>query len=138
MRIEVIHFGAHAPDCSVVWLPDAQVLFASDLIFEGRYPYLFDVDVLALIAALKRLPAFGAKVIVPGHGILCGRKEIAALLNYLETTWARTADHIAKGHSQDETAADPGYPRYAEKQAERLHQANIRLMYAQIGKRNRQ
>lgn len=132
VRIEVIHFDAHTPDSAVVWLPEARVLFTGDLIFEGRYPYLFDADVPALIAALKRLPEFGAQVIVPGHGLLCGESEIAALLDYLEVTWARTAEHLARGHSADEAAADLSYPRYAEKAAERLHEANIRIMYTQL------
>lgn len=116
----------------MVWLPEAKVLFAGDLIFEGRYPYLSDADVPALIAALKRLPEFGAQAIVPGHGLLCGKAEIAALLDYLEVTWALTADHLAQGHSEDEAVADPSYPRYAERFAERLHEANIRVMYAQL------
>ena len=132
VRLEVIHFDAHTPDSAVVWLPEAKVLFAGDLIFEGRYPYLYDADIPALIAALKRLPEFGAQAIVPGHGILCGEPEIAALLDYLETTWARTADHLAQGHSEDEAVADLSYPRYAERFAERLHEANIRVMYAQL------
>ena len=136
VRLDVIHFGAHTPDSAVVWLPEAQVLFVGDLIFEGRYPYLGDADVLALIAALKRLPEFGARVIVPGHGVLCGEAEVAALVDYLETAWARTADHLAQGHSEDEAVADPNYPRYGEGSTERLHQ-NIRVMYAQLA-RNRE
>ncbi len=130
VRIEVIHFGAHTPDSAVVWLPQAQVLFAADLLFEGRYPYMFDADVVAWMTALKKLPEFGAHTIVPGHGQLCGPAEISALLGYLEATWERTVDHLAHGHSEDEAAADPDYPHYAEKAA-RLHQANIRVMYRQ-------
>jgi hypothetical protein len=57
---------------------------------------------------------------------------IAALLDYLETTRARTADHLAQGHSADEAAADPTYPRYAAGPTERLHEENIRVMYAQL------
>ena len=133
VRFQVIHFGAHTPDSTVVWLPEAKVLFAGDLIFAGRYPYLDDADVLALIAALKRLPEFGAQVIVPGHGVLCGEAEIAALVDYLETAWARTADHLAQGHSEDEAVADPNYPPYGEGITERL-EANIRAIYAQLTK----
>jgi cyclase len=130
--IEVIHFGAHTPGSAVVWLPEAKVLFAGDLIFEGRYPYVLDADVPALVAALKRLPNFGAETIVPGHGLLCGEMEIAALVDYLETTWALTADHLAQSHSADEAVADPSYPRYAEDPDERFHEENIRFMYDQL------
>ena len=131
VRIEIIHMGAHTPGSAVVWLPEAQVLFAGDLIFEGCYPYIFDADVPSLVAALKRLPEFGAQAIVPGHGRLCGEAEIAALVDYLEATWARTADHLAQGHSEDEAVADPDYPRYAEEWPE-MHGENIRVMFAQL------
>ena len=131
VRIEIIHMGAHTPGSAVVWLPGAQVLFAGDLIFEGCYAYIGDADIPSLIAALKRLPEFGAQAIVPGHGQLCGEAEIAALVDYLEATWARTADHLAQGHSEDEAVADPGYPRYAKGWPE-MHEQNIRVMVAQL------
>ncbi len=133
VRLEVIHLGAHTSDSAVVWLPEAKVLFAGDLIFEGRYPYLGGADVPALIAALKRLPEFGAQVIVPGHGILCGEAEVAALADYLEAAWALTAEHLAQGHSEDEAVADPNYTCCGEGTAERL-EANIRVMYAQLAR----
>jgi cyclase len=131
VRIEIIHMGAHTPGSAVVWLPEAQVLFAGDLIFEGCYAYIGDADIPSLIAALKQLPEFGAQAIVPGHGQLCGEAEIAELADYLETTWARTADHLAQGHSADEAVADPGYPRYAKGWPE-MHEQNIRVMVAQL------
>jgi cyclase len=133
MRLEVIHLGGHTPGSSVVWLPETRVLFAGDLIFEGRYPYLHDADVPALIAALKRLPKFGAQTVVPGHGALCGEAEIAALVDYLETTWTLTADHLAQGHSEDEAASDPNYPHYAEEPVGRREE-NIRLMHDQLSR----
>ncbi|MBL7201445.1 MAG: MBL fold metallo-hydrolase [Anaerolineae bacterium] len=132
VRLEVIHVGAHSPGSCVVWLPEPRILFAGDLVFEGRYPFIGDADIPALIGAIRRLPDFDAQTIVPGHGRLCSIEQISALGAYLEGTWARTIDHLAAGHSTDEAAADPGYPHYAEKAAERLHEANIRVMFSQL------
>jgi cyclase len=132
VRMQAIHFDAHTPGSSVVWLPEAEVLYAGDLIFQGRYPFIGDADIPELITALKRLPGFGARAIVPGHGLLCGEAEIAALVDYLQGTWARTIDHLAQGHGEDEAAADPGYPHYAEGAAERYHETNIRVVYRQL------
>jgi cyclase len=131
LNYEIIHMGGHTPDLAVVWLPEKRVLFASDLIFQGRYPYIFDADVLAWIEALGKLLDFGAKAIIPGHGVMCGEAEIIALREYLHTTYALTAEHIHQGHNADEAASDPAYPRFAEQKYERLHQANIRYMYKQ-------
>jgi cyclase len=132
IQVHVIHVGGHTSGSCVVWLPQAGVLFTGDLIFEGRYPFIGDADVPDWIAALKRLPQFGAETVVPGHGKLCGEGTMAALGDYLHGTWARTVDHLAQGHSADEAAADPNYPRYAEGAAERYHETNIRLMYATL------
>jgi len=132
VRLDVIHLDAHSPGLCVVWLPDASVLYASDLIFEGRYPFIGDADLPELISVLGRLPEYGAQTIVPGHGLLCGEAEIEALRSYYHGTWARTIDHLAQGHSADEAAADPGYPRYAEGAAERYHETNIRLVYKSL------
>jgi cyclase len=132
VNYEVIHLGGHTPDLSVVWLPESRVLFASDLIFQGRYPYVFDADIPLWITRLKELLEFEASVVIPGHGVVCGEAEIVALRQYLQDTWDLTAEHIRKGYSPDETAADPAYPRFAEQKYERLHQANIRYMYQQL------
>jgi cyclase len=130
-RLEVRHVDAHTADLSIVWLPIEQVLFASDLLFIERYPYLYDADIPALMTALKQLPRFEAEVFVPGHGPLCTLEDVAGLGNYLEVTWERVAHHIDLGHSEEQTLNDPDFPRYAQSQAERLHKANIRLMYKQ-------
>lgn len=132
VRIDVVHLGGHTPGSSVVWLPGERVLFAGDLLFVERYPFIGDADIPDLIAALKRLPGFGAEVIVPGHGPLCGEPAVRAMLDYIEGTWARTIDHLAQGHTADEAAADSDYLRYAEGAAERYHETNIRTVYAQL------
>jgi len=129
---EIIHLGGHIPDLSVVWLPETRVLFASDLIFQGRYPYIFDADIPTWIAQLSRLLEFEAEAIIPGHGVMCGKAEILALQQYLKETWEHTAQHIRMGHSADETCTDPAYPVFSEQKYERLHQANIRYMYKQL------
>jgi glyoxylase-like metal-dependent hydrolase (beta-lactamase superfamily II) len=131
LKYTVIHLGGHTPDLSTVWLPESRVLFASDLIFQGRYPYIFDADIPAWISRMDRLLEFNAKAIIPGHGEICGEGDIRALQDYLQVTWDLTAQHIRLGHSADETAADPAYPIFSENKYERLHQANIRYMFQQ-------
>ena len=132
LKYEVIHLGGHTPDLSVVWLPETGVLFASDLIFEGRYPYIYDSDIPAWITQLNRLLEFEAKVIIPGHGVMCGEAQIIALREYLQVTWELTEKHIRAGHKIYKTAGDPAYPRFPGEKYDRLHQANIRYMYKQL------
>jgi cyclase len=132
MKYSVIHLGGHTADLSVIWLPGSRVLFASDLIFQGRYPYIFDADVPVWIDRLGSLLEFDARTIIPGHGLLCGEAEILELREYLQVTWDLTAEHIQLGHSIHETVVDPAYPVFSENKYERLHQANICYMYGKL------
>lgn len=131
LKYEVIHMGGHTPDTSIVWLPQKSVLFASDLIFQGRYPYIFDADIPGWIDALSRLLEFEANVIIPGHGVRCGDADIIGLSDYLQRTWDLTEEHIHLGDSAEETSADPAFSVFPGEKYERLHQANIRYMYRQ-------
>jgi cyclase len=132
LHVHVEHVGGHSPGSSVVWLPGQRVLLSGDLLFVGRYPFIGDADIPALIEALRRIRAFEAQAIVPGHGPMCDNGAIQGMLYYIQGTWERTIDHIAQGHTVDEAAADQGYPRYAEGAAERYHENNIRVVYAQL------
>ena len=131
LHYEVIHLGGHTPDLAVVWLPEQRILYASDLIFQGRYPYIFDGDIPAWIDRLDRLMEFGATTIIPGHGVVCGEAEINTLRDYLQGTWERTAEHIRLGHRIGEVTADREYPIFPGEKYERLHKANIEYMYKQ-------
>lgn len=134
MEILMIHTGGHTPGSSIVWLPSEKILFAGDLIFSGRYPFLATANVKELIEVLRWLPGLGARVIVPGHGALCDYNEVNSQRNYIEITWELTAEHIRKGHSLDEAVRDRNYPVYSKLGFEKLHPWNIKVCYRQLGK----
>lgn len=132
VQYEIIHLGGHTPDLSIIWLPDKKVLYASDLIFQGRYPYIFDADIPAWINVLKRLAEFKADVIIPGHGVLCSEADVQVLGDYLQHTWDLAEQHLHLGHTAKQTANDPSFPVCPGEKYERLHQANIRYMYKKL------
>ncbi len=129
---EVRHMGGHTPDSSIIWLPSGRILYASDLIFQGRYPYIFDADIPAWISALDHLLEFEAKTIIPGHGILCSTADIETMRHYLQDTWEQAREHIRLGHGVEEACGDPTFPVFPGEKYERLHQANIRYIYNQL------
>jgi cyclase len=137
VKIEMIHLGGHTPCSSVVWLPNKKVLFAGDLIFQGRYPFLATANIEKLMEVLTLLPGFGAQVIIPGHGLLCGNEEVYKQLDYIKMTWERTEEHIKKGHDLEETLADPNYPCYSDRGYKKLHPWNIKVTYQQLKRKAR-
>jgi glyoxylase-like metal-dependent hydrolase (beta-lactamase superfamily II) len=59
---------AHTPEDMVVNVPSERVLFAGDLVFRERIPFVGQADSRQWIGALDRLQAFEPRVLVPGHG----------------------------------------------------------------------
>jgi glyoxylase-like metal-dependent hydrolase (beta-lactamase superfamily II) len=69
MRFEAMFVGpAHTPGDLAVYVPAEGVLFAGDLVFRGRVPYVGEADSRRWIASLGQLLELPVKVIVPGHG----------------------------------------------------------------------
>ena len=63
------HVGsAHTPEDVVVYVPQLGVLFAGDLFFRGRIPFVGQADSRLWIASLNRLMKYQPKIVVPGHG----------------------------------------------------------------------
>ncbi len=68
-RLHIRHAGpAHTPEDLVVWVESAQVLFAGDLVFRGRIPFVGQADSRSWVQALDGLIALQPRAIVPGHG----------------------------------------------------------------------
>jgi len=63
------HVGpAHTTEDIVVYMPARGVLFAGDLVFQGRIPFIGQADSQQWIASLTHLLEFNASLVIPGHG----------------------------------------------------------------------
>lgn len=88
---------AHTPEDLAFYLPSEKVLFAGDLVFRSRIPFVGQADSRHWITALDQLLAFDTHVIVPGHGPLSSeaRKDMQLTreyLVYLRTTMSRATE----------------------------------------------
>ena len=69
MDFVVDHVGpAHTPEDVVVFVPQLGVLFAGDLFFQGRIPFVGQADSRLWIQALNRFMKYQPKIVIPGHG----------------------------------------------------------------------
>ena len=59
---------AHAPEDLLVYIPSEGVLFAGDLVFRGRIPFVGNADSKGWLKALDEFEKFNPKVVIPGHG----------------------------------------------------------------------
>lgn len=81
-RVEVRHpgYAAHTTGDLVAWVPDAQVLFAGDLVFHGLTPLVFMGSLEGALRSLDWLASFGPRVLVPGHGPLVSGADLPGVL----------------------------------------------------------
>lgn len=90
---------SHTPEDLAIHVPAERVLFAGDLMFSGRLPFVGKADSGQWIASLDRLLRFDVQVVVPGHGAASTepRKDMVVMrdyLNYLRTTMGRAAKDL--------------------------------------------
>jgi len=76
---------SHTPEDLVVYLPQEKILFAGDLVFRSRIPFVGQADSGHWIKALDTLLTFDANAIVPGHGPMSSeaRKDMELTRDYL-------------------------------------------------------
>jgi thiosulfate/3-mercaptopyruvate sulfurtransferase len=95
-RIDLLHPpNAHTVADLAVWVPDAGVVFAGDLVVEDGVTMVVDGSSLGALRALDALDALHAKIVVPGHGRIAAG-QIALTRAYLDS--AQTAMRQAVGH----------------------------------------
>jgi cyclase len=90
-QVRLIEVGpAHTPGDLMVWVPDARIVIAADILFSGVTPMMWAGPLEGWVAALERLLGLGADRFVAGHGPVCGADEVRRLIDY----W-RWLDHAA-------------------------------------------
>ncbi len=96
-RLRIHHVGpAHTSEDLTVFVEGQRVLFAGDIVFRGRIPYVGQADSRSWIAALSTLIDLAPRIVVPGHGPV-STEPLADLrltrdyLQYLRDTMGRAA-----------------------------------------------
>jgi len=77
---------SHTPEDLVVYVPSMGVLYAGDLLFRGRIPFVGQADSGRWIRALDSLLALDPRVVVPGHGAASTdpRADLTLTRDYLQ------------------------------------------------------
>ena len=76
---------AHTPEDLAIYLPQEKVLFAGDLVFRQRIPFVGQANSGQWMKSLDVLLGFDAVAVVPGHGPVSTepRKDMELTRNYL-------------------------------------------------------
>jgi cyclase len=133
LKVNLKHLGGHTKDTSVAYIPSSKVLFAGDLIFQGRYPYTKDADLKRWITALRTIQGMDFEHLVPGHGFLCDKREVEHLLEYFENLLENCRKFIQEDLPLAEIVKRKEFIKLARRNVDR-HQENIKKAYAELTK----
>ncbi len=137
--VEVSYVGqaAHTSNDSLVWLPEQEVLFCGDLLFNGGTPFLLMGSVRGAIDVLTSVVApIPARVIVPGHGAPCDHELITTVVGYLEFVLDTARQGIEAGLAPLDLAQQTDLGRYDGWLDRERIVGNLHRAYADLGARD--
>ena len=108
--------GGHSPEDLMMYVVEDRLLFAGDLIFSGRIPFVGNGDSRGWLQATKRMLALSPAIVVPGHGPASRDVERDLTLTrdyliYLRETMGRAAKDLTPF---EEAYARTDWSRYAQ------------------------
>ncbi len=99
-EIQVRFFPGHTGGDSVVFVPDAGVAFAGDLLWRNMVPNIVDGTTPAWIATLDTLAKTHAQyTFIPGHGDVANARDVIAFRDYLAALRTLVGDVQRQGKS---------------------------------------
>ena len=85
-KIELIYPGpSHTAGSVLVYLPEEKILFSGDILFTDYHPYVVDGNIEKWVKVLDRIAMMDVETIIPGHGPLSTKKDLADMKSYLIT-----------------------------------------------------
>ncbi len=136
LTVTLRHLGGHTKDSSIAYVPSSKVLFAGDLMFQGRYPYTKDANLARWVSGLESIRQMDFDYLVPGHGFLCDTGDVEFLLRYFENLLENCRRFIREDLPLADMVKREEFLRYARRNAN-LHQENVKTAYAELTKGDR-
>jgi cyclase len=114
-RLELLHLGpAHTIDDTLVYMPEERILFAGDVAFFYVTPLAFEGNIGGWIDVAERILQMDVDWIVPGHGPIGGKAELALMRDYLIMLREQARPGYESGLSAEATAAAIDLGPYAD------------------------
>jgi glyoxylase-like metal-dependent hydrolase (beta-lactamase superfamily II) len=124
---------AHAPEDLIIYVPSEKVLFAGDLVFRGRIPFVGNADSRGWLHALNEIEALNPNIVIPGHGAYSTNpiediRFTREYLKYLRESMSKSAinmDPFEEAYQQTDWSEYDGMPLF--RAANRMNAYNVYL-----------
>jgi len=125
--------GGHTDGDVLLFLPDSEILFASDLFYVHSVGYMGEGHMQEWILALEFMEQLGAKKIVPGYGPVSGAEALDEFKSYFKAFLTEVLKHIEQGDSLEKTLRSFSLPKYRDYDGyDRFLQPNIERAYREL------
>ena len=107
--------GAHSPEDILLFVEGDRLLFAGDLVFAGRVPFVGNADSDGWLRAMGKMIALRPQVAVPGHGPLSRdvARDLALTRDYLAYLRETMGQAVRDLKSFDDAYAQTDWSRFA-------------------------
>jgi len=101
--IRIIHVDGHTPASSLVFVPEARVVFCGDTVVCNMHPFMAQSNTRKWLDALTTIRRMPVDFVVPGHGDpACGKDSTEPLSDYIRTARAKVRKQYNAGKSKTE------------------------------------
>jgi glyoxylase-like metal-dependent hydrolase (beta-lactamase superfamily II) len=129
--------GAHSPEDIMLYVVEDRLLFAGDLLFAGRVPFVGNADSRGWLRALDKMIAVKPAVVVPGHGAVSRdvERDLVLTRDYLDFLREAMGRAVADLETFDDAYAKVDWSRFrglpAFDQANRINAYGTYLLMEQ-------
>jgi len=132
-EIKQLQSIAHTKGDLVIFVPNKEVLFGGDLVFNDRLTSLRDGSILGSLKALEKIDAYHAKVIVGGHGYKTDVNATQSFKRYLSQMKKEILEAQDNDVGMEEITKKVVMPEYKNfKLYDILHKRNVLDAYKEL------
>ena len=114
LTFEVIHLPGHTAGQSVVYIPEARIVFAGDNVFHKVQTYLHESYPEDWLRSLKKISELDVNIIIPGHGEICDKsylhEQTAFIEEWVEAVRKAIQQGLSKKEAQEQISFLDRYP----------------------------
>jgi cyclase len=133
-QVELLFIGpSHTTGSVLVFIPQEKVLFTGDILFTDCHPFLGEANIEGWIKVLDYIMTMDVDKIVPGHGPVSGKKDVADLKNYLLVFDQKAKELTAQSQDLNFIVAEMKKALPPRSQLDFLIARNIQMKYLPQG-----
>lgn len=129
-KAELIYVApSHTAGSVLVYLPEEKTLFAGDALFTDFHPFMGEGDIAGWLKTLEYIESLDVERIIPGHGPVSGKEDVAAMKDYLAAFDKKAEELAEKSDDLEYIVAEVKKAVPQKAQGDWLIKANIQMKY---------